>query len=243
MKTKLIVIALSSALLCVLTRTGSAQTTPGTPAAAAARPPTKESQAAASPQDILAALRAGNARFASGQPKMRNFPAKVQATATGQYPLAVILSCLDSRQPIEIVFDQGLGDIFSARIAGNVLNDDIVGSMEFACKVSGAKMIAVVGHSSCGAIKGAIDQVELGSLTGLLARIQPAVDSVAKEGQARDSKNDAFVQAVAEANVRLVMQRIRERSPVLREMLEAGTIGLVGGMYDLSTGEVRFFPN
>lgn len=174
---------------------------------------------------------------------MRNFPAKVQATVTGQYPLAVVLSCLDSRQPIEIVFDQAIGDIFSARIAGNVLNDDIVGSMEFACKVSGAKMIAVVGHSSCGAIKGAIDRVELGSLTGLLARIQPAVDSVAKEGQPRNSKNDAFVQSVAEANVRLVMQQIRERSPVLREMLDAGTVGLAGGMYDLSTGEVRFFPN
>ena len=141
---------------------------------ASAAPPTKESQAAMTPQSALAELKAGNARFVAGHPLVRNLPADVKATASGQYPFAVVLSCLDSRQPIEIVLDQGIGDIFSARVAGNVLNDDILGSMEFACKVSGAKLIAVIGHSNCGAIKGAVDDVELGNLTGLLAKIQPA---------------------------------------------------------------------
>src|SRR5271154_4382417 len=202
---------------------------------------TKESQSAMTPQSALAELRDGNARFVAGKPIARNLPAQVKATAPGQYPFAVVLSCLDSRQPVEIVFDQGIGDIFSARIAGNVLNDDILGSMEFACKVSGAKLIAVIGHSNCGAIKGAVDDVELGNLTGLLAKIKPAIDAVPDDGQPRTSKNYAFVNAVAEANVRLVMKEIRERSPILREMLDRGEIGLVGGMYDLSTGKVRFF--
>lgn len=203
--------------------------------------PTKESQAALSPEEALAKLRAGNARFVAGHSQVRNLPAKVRATASGQYPSTVILSCLDSRQPIEIVFDQGPGHVFSARVAGNVLNDDILGSLEFACKVSGSKLIAVVGHSNCGAIKGAVDDVQLGSLTGLLARIKPAVARVHDNGQLRTTKNDEFVQKVAEANVLLVTQQIRERSPILRELLDAGKIGLVGGMYDLSTGEVAFF--
>lgn len=204
---------------------------------------TKEAQAALSPDEALAKLRAGNARFVAGHPQTRNLPAEVRATAPGQYPFAVILSCLDSRQPIEIVFDQGIGDVFSARVAGNVLNDDILGSMEFACKVSGAKLIAVVGHSNCGAIKGAVDHVELGNLTGLLARIQPAIARVSSDVQPRTGKNDEFVQKTAEANVRLVTQQIRQQSPILREMLDSGKIGLVGGMYDLSTGAVRFFPH
>jgi carbonic anhydrase len=204
---------------------------------------TKEWQAALSPEDALDKLRAGNARFVAGHSQVRNLPAKVRATASGQYPFAVILSCLDSRQPTEIVFDQGPGDVFSARVAGNVLNDDILGSLEFACKISGAKLIAVVGHSNCGAIKGAIDDVHLGSLTGLLARIKPAVARSPDNSQSHTSKNDEFVQKVAEANVNLVVQQIRDQSSILREMLDAGKIGLVGGMYDLSTGEVRFFPN
>ena len=162
---------------------------------------------------------------------------------SGQYPFAVVLSCLDSRQPIEIVLDQGIGDIFSARVAGNVLNDDILGSMEFACKVSGAKLIAVIGHSNCGAIKGAVDDVELGNLTGLLTKIKPAMDAVPADVQPRTTKNYAFVDQVSEANVRLVMKEIRERSPILREMLDKGEIGLVGGMYDLSTGKVQFYDN
>jgi carbonic anhydrase len=219
--------------------------TPATPAAtsAALSVQTKESQAAMTPEAALTKLKEGNARFVAGDLLKRNLPAKVKATASGQYPFGVILSCLDSRQPIEIVLDQGPGDVFSARIAGNVLNDDILGSMEFACKVSGAKLIAVIGHTNCGAIKGAADGVELGNLTGLLKKIQPAVNEVPAEIQPRTSSNVAFVDKVAEAHVRLEMQQIRERSPILREMIDAGKIGLVGGMYDLSTGEVRFFPN
>ena len=162
---------------------------------------TKASQAAMTPQQALAELRDGNARFIAGKPLVRNLPAQVQATASGQYPFAVVLSCLDSRQPIEIVFDQGIGDIFSARVAGNVLNDDILGSMEFACKASGAKLITVVGHSNCGAVKGAIDDVQLGNLTGLLSKIKPAMDSVPASVQPRTSKNYSFVDQVSEANV------------------------------------------
>ena len=214
---------------------------PASNAAAATSPATRESQAAMTPQSALAALKAGNARFVAGRPLTRNFPADVKATAAGQYPFAVVLSCLDSRQPIEIVLDQGIGDIFSARVAGNVLDDDILGSMEFACKVSGAKLIAVIGHSNCGAVKGAVDGVELANLTGLLAKIQPAIGRIPDDGQPRNSKNLAFVDQVSEANVRLVMQQIRERSPILREMLDQGQIGLTGGLYDLATGEVHFY--
>jgi carbonic anhydrase len=213
----------------------------GSSAAIAAPVRTKASQAAMTPQQALAELRAGNARFVSGHPLARNLPAEVRATAPGQYPFAVILSCLDSRQPTELVFDQGIGDVFSARVAGNVLNDDILGSLEFGCKVSGAKLIAVVGHSNCGAIKGAVDDVKLDHLTGLLAQIKPAIEAVHADGQPRDSKNLAYVDKVSEANVRLVLQQIRERSPILREMLDQGQIALVGGMYDLATGEVHFY--
>jgi carbonic anhydrase len=223
---------------------GCQSSRPAMPDATALSPvQTKESQAAMTPQQALAELRDGNARFVAGKPLVRNLPAQVKATASGQYPFAVVLSCLDSRQPIEIVFDQGIGDIFSARVAGNVLNDDILGSMEFACKVSGAKLIAVVGHSNCGAIKGAIDDVDLGNLTGLLAKIKPAMDSVPASVQPRTSKNYSFVDQVSEANIRLVMKQIPERSPILREMIDRGEIKLVGGMYDLSTGKVQFYDN
>ncbi len=234
-------------LLLTMLATSGCQSTqpacpePARPSVTALSPPTKESQAAMTPQQAFAELRAGNARFASSQPRVRHPAADVRATASGQYPFAVVLSCLDSRQPIELVLDQGIGDIFSARVAGNVLNDDILGSMEFACKASGAKLIAVIGHSNCGAIKGAVDNVELGNLTGLLTRIKPAMDHVPAGDAPRNSKNAAFVAQVSEANVRLVMQQIRERSPVLREMLDHGQIGLVGGMYDLSTGEIHFY--
>jgi carbonic anhydrase len=209
--------------------------------AAVSQVQTKESQSAMTPAQALDELKAGNARFVAGQPLHRDFPAQVKATASGQYPFAVVLSCLDSRQPIEIVLDQGVGDIFSARVAGNVLNDDILGSMEFACKASGAKLIAVIGHSNCGAIKGAVDDVQLGNLTGLLTKIKPAIDAVPADVQPRTSKNYQFVDQVSEENVKLVMKEIRERSPILSEMLDKGEISLVGGMYDLSTGEVHFF--
>ena len=218
---------------------------PGSPCAAmvaaASQVQTKASQTAMTPQQALAQLRDGNARFVAGQPLVRNLPAQVKATADGQYPFAVVLSCLDSRQPIEIVLDQGLGDIFSARVAGNVLDDDILGSMEFACKVSGAKLIAVIGHSNCGAIKGAVDNVELGNLTGLLTKIKPAMDAVPAGVQPRTTKNYAFVEDVSESNVKLVMKEIRERSPILHEMLDTRQIELIGGMYDLTTGKVQFY--
>jgi carbonic anhydrase len=206
-------------------------------------PPSKETQAAMTPDEALDQLKKGNDRFVSGHPFARNLPAEVKATASGQYPFAVVLSCLDSRQPVEMVFDQGIGDLFSARVAGNVLNDDILGSMEFACKVSGAKLIAVVGHSNCGAIKGAIDDVDLGNLTGLLTKIKPAIDAVPATVQPRNSKNYSFVDQVSEANVRLVLKEIPERSPILREMIDKGEIKLVGGMYDLTTGKVQFYDN
>lgn len=216
---------------------------PGNSTGSLASPPTKEMQTAMTPQAALAELKAGNARFVSGQPRHRNMGSDVEASSHGQYPFAVVLSCLDSRQPIEIVLDQGIGDIFSARVAGNVLNEDILGSMEFGRKASGAKLIAVIGHSNCGAIKGAIDDVQVGNLTGLLAKIKPAMESLPDNVSPRLSKNYDFVDQVSEANVRLVMRQIRERSPVLREMLDRGEIELVGGMYDLSTGKIRFFEN
>jgi carbonic anhydrase len=143
--------------------------------------------------------------------------------------------------PIELVLDQGIGDVFTARVAGNVLEEDVLGSMEFGCKASGSKLIAVIGHSNCGAMKGAIDNVQLGNLTALLARIKPAIEQVTPANQSASSKDLVFVDKVAEANVRLVMKQIRERSPILREMLDQGQIGLVGGMYDLPTGTIRFF--
>ena len=192
------------------------------------------------PEAALAELKAGNARFVAGTPMNRDHRADVKTTASGQYPFAVVLSCLDSRVPIELVLDQGIGDIFSARLAGNVLEQDVLGSMEFGCKAAGAKLIAVIGHSNCGAVKGAIDNVDLGNLTALLSRIKPAIDMVPGDSASRNSKNLEFVDQVAEANVRLVMRQIRERSPVLAEMLDQGKIGLVGGMYDLSTGKIRF---
>ena len=193
------------------------------------------------PDSALAELKAGNARFVAGRPVQRNHLADVKITAAGQYPFAVVLSCLDSRVPIEIVLDQGVGDIFSARVAGNVLDDDILGSMEFGCKASGAKLIAVIGHSNCGAIKGAVDGAEMGNLTGLLSKIKPAVNAVPANVSPRTSQNLGFVDKVAEANVRQVMQQVRDRSPILHQMLEQHQIGLVGGIYNLATGEVHFF--
>jgi carbonic anhydrase len=204
---------------------------------------TREALDAMSLPEALELLTQGNARFVAGNSRIRNLPAKVAATAGGQFPFAVILSCLDSRQPVEMIFDQGIGDVFNARVAGNILNSDILGSMEFACKVSGAKLIVVLGHSNCGAIKGAIDKVQLGNLTGLLTRIQPAIAAAPIELRPRDSNNAEFVQRVAEANVRVVMQQIRDHSPVLCEMLDNQQIRLVGGMYDLSTGRVQFYAD
>lgn len=200
---------------------------------------TKESQAALTPAQALENLKAGNQRFVSGQPLKRDLVAQRSATAAGQFPYAVVLSCLDSRTSTEQVFDQGIGDVFNARVAGNVLNDDILGSMEFATKAAGAKLIAVIGHSKCGAVKGACAQVKLGNLTGLLDKIQPAVTSTLSATESQ-KPTDAQVDAVAVANVKLVMKQIGERSPLLAEMAKQGQIKIVGGMYDLDNGKVTF---
>lgn len=205
--------------------------------AAALAPPTQAVQAAMTPAQALERLKAGNARFVSGQSLPRDFAGERAATAAGQYPLAVVLSCIDSRTSSELIFDQGIGDSFNARIAGNVLNDDILGSMEFACKAAGAKLIAVVGHTKCGAVKGACAGVEMGNLTGLLAKIKPAESAV----PASDDKGSyTHVDAVAQENVRLVMVQIKERSPILAGLIREGKVGLVGGMYDLESGKVKF---
>jgi carbonic anhydrase len=202
----------------------------------------KAEQAALTPAQVLESLRRGNARFAAGRRDPRDMLHDQQTTAAGQYPHAIILSCIDSRAPAEFIFDAGLGDIFNARIAGNIADADLVGSMEFACKVSGAKLVLVMGHTSCGAIKGACDRVQMGNLTGLLEKIQPAVESVRDVPGERTSKNTKFVEAVSEANVRLTVERIRELSPILRDMESQGRIQIAGCIYDLETGRVQFLP-
>ena len=203
---------------------------------------TKRQRDRLTPDEILAALKDGNEHFRKGEGVRRNYLAEQKASAKAQYPAAVILGCIDSRAPAEVIMDQGIGNVFNCRVAGNIINDDILGSMEFACKVSGSKLILVLGHSNCGAIKGAVDNVQLGNLTELLDKIKPAAAQVPNDVQPRTSKNDDFVQKTADANVRLVMEQIRERSPILREMLDAGTIALEGGMYNLATGEVHLWP-
>jgi len=200
---------------------------------------TKETQGAITPKKALEILTEGNNRFTQNLKANRNLLQQVNETKSGQFPFAVILSCIDSRVPVEMVFDQGIGDIFCIRIAGNFVNKDILGSMEFACKAAGCKLIVVLGHSSCGAVKGACDHVELGNLTGLLNKIQPAIDAVEEDGD-RASTNAGFVQKVADKNVELAIQKVKEKSPVLKEMLDNGEIGLVGGMYSVETGEVTF---
>jgi carbonic anhydrase len=200
----------------------------------------QQEQAASTPAQVLDWLQRGNERFASGKPVPRDMLHDQRVTAAGQHPRAVILSCIDSRAPAEFIFDAGIGDLFNARIAGNIADADLVGSIEFACKVSGAKLVVVMGHTSCGAIKGACDQVQLGNLTGLLEKIQPAVEAVRDVSGERNSKNKDFVEAVAEANVRLTVKRVRELSPILRGMETDGAISMVGCIYDLENGQVRF---
>ena len=195
------------------------------------------SQAAVTPDGALALLADGNARFVDATPVRRDYSDQIRATATGQYPFAVVLGCIDSRVPVETVFDQGIGDIFTARIAGNIVNTELLGSMEFACRLAGAKLVVVLGHTSCGAVKGAISSARLGNLTQLVEKIEPAVE--ATEGE-RDVDNADYVDGVAEENVRMVIAEIRQESSVLATMEEAGEIRIVGGMYDVSTGEARF---
>jgi carbonic anhydrase len=214
-------------------------------AAAAASPePTRgalsrEERDRLTPDQVVAAMKKGNERFRAGTMTPRDYLAQKRSSALGQFPAAVVLGCVDSRVPAEIIFDTGIGDTFNARIAGNVVNDDIIGSMEFACAVSGAKAVVVFGHTACGAVKGAIDDVEMGSLTGLLARIKPAITATQFDGE-KSSKNPAYVDAVARKNVELALAAIRRRSPILADLETNGTITIAGAMYDLATGVVEF---
>lgn len=201
---------------------------------------TKEAQAALTPAQAIDILKKGNERFISNLRVNRNLLQQVNETSDGQHPFAVILSCIDSRASAELIFDQGLGDIFSIRVAGNILNEDVLGSMEFACKVAGAKAIVVLGHSKCGAVKGACDDVKLGHLTSLLGKIRPAVEAETTTTSKRDSSNHDFVEKVALLNVENALRDIVARSPILREMLEKNEIALASGMYDVETGIVAF---
>ncbi len=203
---------------------------------------TKEMQAAITPPMALDLLKEGNKRFVSNLKVNRNLLQQANETSDGQHPFAVILSCIDSRTSAELIFDQGLGDIFSVRIAGNIINEDILGSMEFACKVAGSKIIVVLGHTKCGAVKGACDHVEMGNLTALLTKIRPAVDDETTTKENRTSSNSTFVENVSTINVKRTVRSIMERSPILKEMIEGGQIGIVGGTHDITTGEVTFYP-
>lgn len=204
---------------------------------------TKESQAIMTPEKSLQVLKEGNKRFQENLKASRNLLEQVEDTSKGQYPFATILSCIDSRVSSELIFDQGFGDIFSVRIAGNFVNEDILGSMEFACKLAGTKLIVVLGHTSCGAVKGACDNAKLGNLTGMLDKIKPAVNAVSlpEESNLRNSKNIEFVNDVAKKNVELTIDRILKESDVLAQMKKDKDIDIVGGMYDIKTGAVSFY--
>jgi carbonic anhydrase len=201
---------------------------------------TKAQRDAMTPEQIIEVMKKGNERFREGVRKNRNYLNEQRASAKGQYPAAVLLTCIDSRAPAEVIMDLGIGDIFNCRVAGNVENNDILGSMEFACKLSGAKVVLVMGHTACGAVKGAIDNAELGNLTGLLLKIKPAVQATTYTGD-RSAKNYAFVDAVARKNVEMTVADIRKDSPVLAELEAKGTIKITGAMYNLETGAVEFF--
>jgi carbonic anhydrase len=200
---------------------------------------TKDARDRMTPSQVLQTLKQGNERFRAGRMIARDYRDQQRTSAAGQYPAAVILGCIDSRAPAELIFDVGIGDTFNARIAGNVVNDDLLGSLEFACAVAGAKVLLLFGHTACGAIKGAIDDVEMGNLTGLLARVKPAISATTFGGD-KSSKNAAYVDAVARTNVRLSLDNIRRRSPVLADLEKKQTILMVGAMYDLATGMVEF---
>lgn len=202
---------------------------------------TPESQSALANQEALEMLKIGNQRFLNNEAVNRDLHAQVAQTATGQYPFAAVVSCIDSRIPTEVVFDQGIGDIFNARVAGNFVNEDILGSLEFACKLAGSKVIVIMGHTSCGAVKGACDHAELGNLTQMLKKIEPAVNSITTaEGVDRSSKNLDFVNKVAVKNVELTIDKLKADSSVLNEMFTNGEIDIVGAMYDVKTGKVSF---
>ena len=203
----------------------------------------KTTQDQMTPVSALKELVEGNKRFIEKKQLNRDLMQQVEETSTGQYPFATVLSCIDSRVSSELIFDQGIGDIFSVRIAGNFVNEDILGSMEFACKLAGTKLILVLGHTACGAVKGACDHARLGNLTALINKIEPAVAAVKEpaEESKRNSSNPTFVNDVAAMNVKMTIEAIRTQSQVLKEMEDAGTIHIVGGMYDISTGKVAFY--
>jgi carbonic anhydrase len=203
---------------------------------------TREQQAALTPQSVLDDLLAGNRRFMTDDLTQRNHSQRIREAYEGQFPKAVILSCLDSRLPVEDVFDRGIGDIFVARVAGNFVNEDILGSMEFACHVAGAKLIMVIGHTHCGAVKAAIDDVQVGNITPMLAKIRPAIERGRPFEGAKASDNPAYVAHVCRENVRLAVETIRERSEILREMEAAGAIRIVGAYYNLKSGELSLLP-
>lgn len=200
-------------------------------------------QAALTPAQAIQLLKEGNKRFVNNLKVNRDLLEQVNETSAGQYPFAFILSCIDSRTSAELIFDQGLGDIFSCRIAGNVLNEDILGSMEFACRLAGSKVIVVLGHTKCGAVKGACDHVEIGHLTGLLKKFEPVIASEKETTANRTSGNSHFVERICRLNVMHVMSRIPQQSPILSEMLAKGEIALTGGIYDVETGKVDFFDS
>ncbi|MEJ2794408.1 carbonic anhydrase family protein [Iodobacter sp. LRB] len=199
----------------------------------------KAIQASITPDAALDILKNGNQRFATGKSIKRDYKKQIMQTGLGQYPFASVVACIDSRSAPELVFNQGIGDLFVARVAGNVINEDILGSLEYAAKAAGSKVIVVLGHTQCGAIKGACDAVQLGNLTGLLDKIKPAVEATKTSGE-RSSKNHEFVQDVAHENVNNSVQKIREMSPLLKEMEEKGQIKIVGAMYDVGTGKVTW---
>ena len=217
-----------------------------TPALSETDPPlvervlTQAEQDKLTPDEVLRLLKDGNRRFVSGTLTSRDHSKLVREAANGQFPKAMILSCVDSRIPVEDVFDRGIGDVFVARVAGNFENTDILGSMEFACKVSGAKLVLVLGHEHCGAVKAAIDGVVLGNITRMLENIKPAVESISGYEGRKSSENPEFVHMVAEKNVRLTIEDVRKRSTILKEMEDAGDIKIVGALYDMDTGEIDF---
>ena len=203
----------------------------------------KKLQDEITPSEALDILKEGNKRFINNLKYNRNLLEQVNSTRDGQWPFAVVLSCIDSRTSAELIFDQGLGDIFSVRIAGNIVNNDILGSMEFACNVAGSKFIVVLGHTKCGAIKGACDHVKMGHLTGLLAKIEPSINEETTTDSNRNASNPEFVENVATINVKRTAEEIMERSDILRDLIQQGKVGIIGAMYDVTTGQVEFFDD
>jgi len=202
---------------------------------------TQEEQKSLTPEKVLTLLKEGNDRFVKGELTVKDVPKQIIEASKGQYPKAVILSCLDSRVPIEKVFDRSIGDVFVARVAGNIVNEDILASMEYGCKVSGAKVILVLGHTDCGAVKSAIDNVQMGNITELLAKIRPSIDSLGAYSGEKTSKNKEFLEKVSNENVRTAIDNIRLNSPILKEMEDKGEIKIVGADYDIDNGKVKFY--